>query len=436
MKTSRKMQKRLILIFVTSVCFFQVYGKSMPKPEKIALETIPTVPEMVPGEQSSATIVVPPVINDGHTDNGPIIQKAIDGCPAAGGIIVLNCGGTIVSSPVSLKSNVYLKIGEGTILQAIARSHYPDYEGIPPHFISATAAQNTGITGGGTIDGNGKDWWDAYYKTSAPDKRPKLIFFANCDHVVVSDITVQNAPKFNIQPDQCTFVVFRNITIRNPSDSPNTDGIDPSSSDTVYIDHCAISTGDDNIAIKSAHGPCKNIYITNCTFGTGHGLSIGSETNTGVDHMLVQNCTFTGGDNGIRIKTPRKRGGLVQNIQFSNITMSAIRKYPLEISAYYPESSIPAAGTADEQPFAAGKTPQIQNILLENVTIALSNNRGGIIIGLPESPLSNIQLAHVTYESNHPVIIRNAHVYAYSGSNGGTTFTPECVLQEHTVFKP
>src|SRR5574344_257570 len=224
------------------------------KTERIALETIPPLPSAaVPGDDdNNSKASIPPLVIDGETDNAKTIQAAIDLLGMQGGIIALCGNGTAITSPIMLKNNVYLKICEGLTVKAVKRDLYPF---IPndrcPALISASGCSNTGVFGKGTVDGNGSDWWKYFdLHSSEYDSRPKLILFTNCTNVIVKDITVHNSAKFNLQPVNCKNVIFYNITISNPSDSPNTDGIDPSSSDTVFIDSCRISTGDDNIALK------------------------------------------------------------------------------------------------------------------------------------------------------------------------------------------
>src|SRR5207253_753065 len=137
----------------------------------------------------------------------------------------------------------------------------------------------------------------------------------------------QNSPTFHLVPTDCEDVVITNVTIKAPPHSPNTDAIDPSISRRVLITKCLIDVGDDNVAIKSGKKierrqfACEDITITDCIFKHGHGVSVGSETVGGVRNLLVKNCTFEQSDNGLRIKSPRGRGGAVENIVYSNITM-------------------------------------------------------------------------------------------------------------------
>ena len=191
------------------------------------------------------------------------------------------------------------------------------------------------FTGGGTIDGGGSVWWGEAEK--AREKvpgytlpRPNLIVLQRCQNVRMENITLQNSPKFNFGPDECEDVVVSNVTILNPEHSANTDGIDPSNCKNVLITRCHIDTGDDNVAIKAGHKEpgrefaCEDITVTDCTFLHGHGMSIGSETFGGVRNVLVKNCVFENTENGIRIKSQRGKGGLVENITYQDIVMTNV----------------------------------------------------------------------------------------------------------------
>src|SRR5205823_15131657 len=122
-----------------------------------------------------------------------------------------------------------------------------------------------------------------------------------------------------------------------------------------YIRHvlntkCLMYVCDDNIAIKSGRKVeghpfgCEDFTIENCTFNHGHGVSIGSETVGGVRNVIVRNCTFGDTENGLRIKSPRGRGGRVENVFYSNITMTAISPTAITVTTYYPK--IPATDEA------------------------------------------------------------------------------------------
>src|SRR5262249_138358 len=151
------------------------------------------------------------------------------------------------------------------------------------------------------------------------------IVLSKCKNIRVQGVTLQNSPSFHLVPTDSEDIVIDSVTIRAPGDSPNTDAIDPSACKNVLITKCVLDVGDDNVAVKSGHsvrgrnGACEDITVTDCTMLHGHGMTIGSETVGGVRNLTVRNCTFKDTVSGIRIKSYRGRGGLVENITYSDI---------------------------------------------------------------------------------------------------------------------
>jgi polygalacturonase len=152
---------------------------------------------------------------------------------------------------------------------------------------------------------------------------------------VLSGVTLKNAPKFHVVIEKTTGFTVWGITINTPANSVNTDGIDPSASTNGIIAYNKISTGDDNIAIKASSAPTvSNIVIAHNHFGRGHGMSIGSETNAGVQNVAVCDLTIDGAQNGLRIKSDASRGGMVQQISYTDVCMRNVSD-PLVFDSYY-----------------------------------------------------------------------------------------------------
>jgi polygalacturonase len=344
---------------------------------------------------------------DGVTKDTKAIQAAVDACASKGGGTVRLSGGTFLTGPVLLKSNITLEIAKDAVLLGSPdRADYPMVtfarnQTVQP-LVSAVNAENVAITGEGTIDGNGKVWWD--YIVGARDAgvlgndhpRPMGVVFDHTKHVRMEGVTVQNAGFWQIVPYYADDVTIRNIRILAPK-SPNTDAIDPFSSSNIVIDHVYSSVGDDNIAIKSGainspgpDAPSKNITITDCTFENGHGISIGSEIAGGVQNVRVERVSFKGTDQGIRIKSGRDRGNDVSNISYKDITMVDV-KTAILITEYYPH----AAPEGEVPAVPVGRlTPKFHNISIENVT-ATGSNSAGTIVGLPESPVLGLTMKNV-----------------------------------------
>lgn len=224
-----------------------------------------------------------------------------------------------------LKSHITLDIEPGaTLLGSQDKADYPDttelrQPAVKP-LIEARDAEDITITGGGTIDGNGKPWWDDVYAHRhnpdfEPDKRPRLLILGHCRNVLIEQVTIQNSASWQVVPYYSDHVTIRDGRILAPAHSPNTDGIDPFSSHHVLIDHMTIDVGDDNVAIKSGQpgspgpdDPSTYITVKDCTFLHGHGMSIGSELSGGVQHVSVERVSFENTGNGVRIKSNRDRG--------------------------------------------------------------------------------------------------------------------------------
>ena len=344
---------------------------------------------------------------DGVSKDTVAIQKAIDACAGKGGTVVLS-GGTFVSGPVSLKSEMTLAIRkDATLLGSPDRADYPVFtfarkQTVQP-LVSAVNAEDVTIDGGGTIDGNGHIWWE--YVRGVKDSgvlgtdhpRPMGVLFDHSKDIIMKDVTVQNSGFWQIVPYYSSDLQFRNLRITAPR-SPNTDAIDPFSSSHIVIDHVFSSTGDDNIAIKSGaidspgpDDPSTDITITDCTFENGHGLSIGSEISGGVQNVHAERIHFKGTDNGIRIKANRDRGHDVSNISFKDLDMVDV-KTPILISEYYPK--VYPEGEVAAAPVQR-LTPHFHGISIENVT-ATGANAAGVIVGLPESPVVDLTLKNVT----------------------------------------
>jgi len=253
--------------------------------------------------------------------NAAAINAALNACSTAGGGTVVIPAGIFQCAPMSLNglSNVNLQV-DGT-LQA---PDMADFGSNPAgsYYIYWKYAYNDMLSGSGTIDGNGASW-------SGSSSKPKFINFSNGQVVAVENLHVQNTPKegFTFSGSQTADVTFDGVTVFNPSNSPNTDGIDPNGNN-ILIENCNVSTGDDDIALKcspsNVQNGCNNIRITNCTFGYGHGLSIGGQTNMGLTNMTVTNCTFTNTNYGFRLKAGKGNGGVVKNVTFSNCTMTNV----------------------------------------------------------------------------------------------------------------
>lgn len=357
--------------------------------------------------------------SDGQTLDTVAIQKVLDECGGAGGGTVDFPAGTYLSQPIILHSKTTVQLDAGATL--LATTNQSDFMKVPGDwlkaksssdfvpFVGGTNLADVTFTGQGTIDGNGAAWWGAAenarrIKPGYTLPRPCLVLLERCRNVLMENITLQNSPKFHFVPTDCEGVAVSNVTILAPEHAANTDAIDPVCCKNVLITKCRIDVGDDNVAISAGHKvkgrefASEDTTVTDCVFLHGHGVSIGSGTLGGVRNVTVRNCTFENTQNGIRIKSQRGRGGLVENISYSDITMKNVDP-AITFTCYYTynsakdpvQKSIPQEDSA--QPFGE-KTPVFRNIRISNLT-ATCQDSAGIIIGLPESLISNVVLKNV-----------------------------------------
>ncbi|MGH2625004.1 MAG: glycoside hydrolase family 28 protein, partial [Sphingobacterium sp.] len=218
-------------------------------------------------------------------------------------------------------------------------------------------------------------------------------------------MTIKNSPFWTINPEFCDNVTVDGVTINNPP-SPNTDGINPESCSNVHIANCHISVGDDCITIKSGKDrsgrkearPAENYTISNCTMLAGHGgVVIGSEMSGDVKKITISNCVFDGTDRGIRIKTARGRGGVVEDIRVSNVVMRNIKEQAIVLDMQY-------AKTVKEP--VSDRTPRFRNIHLSNITA--QGKQAGYLNGLEEMPIEEISFNDIVMDTELGFDIKEA----------------------------
>lgn len=283
-----------------------------------------------------------------------------------------------------------------------------DFEGYPhicaKPLLYARSCKNVTVTGGGTLDGNGMKWWQAKRNGTLPCMRPYLVCFNECEDVMIEGLTLVNSPVWTVHPLLCDRVTVRNLTIRNPYDSPNTDGIDPDYSSNVTIENCTIDVGDDCIAIKSGTQertimhPSENITITNCRMVHGHGaLVLGSEMSGDIRNVTLSSCEFSDTDRGLRIKTNRGRGGRVSGIVMKNVTMNRVM-CPFVINMRYTagkDGRAPAVSAPEALPVNEG-TPAVSDVTLTDIVCENCTSAAGFFDGLPESPVERVTVSNVS----------------------------------------
>ncbi len=333
--------------------------------------------------------------------------------------------------------------------------------------ISGSGLKNIAITGEGTINGSGeawrplrkfkvtdrhwksvvnsggvmlgKDYWfpsqkslDGFLKSdmnvpkgmvTADDwlaikdfLRPVMVSFIECENVYLQGVLFENSPSWNIHPLMCTNLIVDNITVRNPSYAQNGDGIDIESCVNVLVINSLFDVGDDAICIKSGkdldgrkrNRPTENVIIDNCKVFRGHGgFVVGSEMSGSVRNISVKNCQFLGTDVGLRFKSTRGRGGVVENIYISDIYMFDIATDSFLFDLYYNgKSASESLADGDSQPSedsipkVTEETPTFRNIYVKNL-VSRNARRAMYFNGLPEMNISNINIENAIFSSKY-----------------------------------
>src|SRR5215212_4679620 len=217
-------------------------------------------------------------------------------------------------------------------------------------------------------------------------------------------------------------ITVRNVYAKNPWYAQNGDGIDLESCKNTIIENSTFDVGDDGICIKSGKDevgrkrgmPTENLIVRNCTVYHAHGgFVIGSEMSGGAKNIWVDNCTFIGTDIGLRFKTTRGRGGIVENIFINNIAMKDIVGEAILFDMYYAaQDPIPLAGEKREAPKVVmlpvtEATPQFKNFYVSNVYCD-GAEKAVFIRGLPEMNIKNIVFNTMILQAKHGIEMSEA----------------------------
>lgn len=330
--------------------------------------------------------------------------------------------------------------------------------------IYAYGAENIAITGSGTFDGSGDSWrpvkkskmtaaqWDKlvksggvvdgniWYPTSGslkgakattdfnnptgieteeawdeirPWLRPVLLNIVKSKRVLLEGVTFKNSPAWCLHPLSCEDITLNNVKVFNPWYSQNGDALDLESCKNALVVNCLFDAGDDAICVKSGKDedgrrrgePCQNVVVKNNTVLHGHGgFVVGSEMSGGVKNIYVSDCTFLGTDVGLRFKSTRGRGGVVENIYINNINMIDIPNEALLFDLFYGGKK----GVGGIPPVTE-ETPAFRNIYISNVTCKGAGKKAMFFNGLPEMPIENVAVKDVIVsEATEGIVINQA----------------------------
>lgn len=256
------------------------------------------------------------IVNDSTLLQTNAIQHVIDLASNNGGGVVVIPKGTFLSGALFFKPNTHLWLLEEARLKAIDDvKHYPvldtRIEGETRKyfsaFINADGVDGFTIGGNGTIDGNGRRFWEEFRArrtfnpqcTNVDCMRYRLVYISNSSNVTVQDVRLINSPFWTNHLYRCNHVRYLGCYIYSPTDgievygkkygAPSTDAIDIDVCHDVLVDRCYMSVNDDAVVLKGGkgtwadkkpeNGPNRNIIIQNCQYGIVHGcLTVGSES--------------------------------------------------------------------------------------------------------------------------------------------------------------
>lgn len=350
-------------------------------------------------------------VNDPAASSSDAFRRAIAACHAAGGGTVEVPAGRYLTGPIDMVDNMTLQIDrDAVVLFVTGRENYPDissrWEGqteTGPHpLLFADGLHDIAITGAGTIDGQGAPWWKdmdmAERGNARPNRpirrRPPLVQIRNCDHVRIDGPTFTNSPFWAIHLLYSENIDVGNCRIINPPNSPNTDALNTDSCRHVVVHDCFADVGDDGFGIKSGrdeegrqmHRPTEDVTYIRCHVAHAHSVcAIGSEESGDVRHVRFIDCDGEGTDNGIRIKSTRGRGGVVEDVVASDIRLKNVGT-AIVLSMHYTRTP--------PEPFSE-RTPVFRNISIDHLT-ATNVKKCCTIEGLEEHPIENITLDDIT----------------------------------------
>jgi len=384
-------------------------------------------------------------VADGKTMNTAAIQKAIDVCSKNGGGIVAFKKGIYLTGSIFIKTGIHFRVDKEVEIRG--SQDIKDYKQIdtrvagiemkwPAALINVQKQENVIIDGEGTVNGQGKVFWDYYWnlrKEYEPKglrwivdydaQRPRTILISDSKNIFLKGVQIQQAGFWTVQVLYSEYVTVDGVIIRNNigGHGPSTDGIDIDSSKWILVQNCDIDCNDDNFCLKAGRDwdglrvnrPTEYVVIRDCIALKGAGLlTLGSETSGGIRHVYASNITGNGTKNGLNIKSASNRGGTVEDVLMENIQMENINTF-LQVSMNwnpsYSYSKLPEGYTEETLPEHWKKMlakvdppskgiPHFKNITLKNIHVKKIETAINVE-GMKESMIENITLNDVHIEA-------------------------------------
>jgi len=296
---------------------------------------------------------------------------------------------------------------------------------------------------GGVVSPDGSEWWPskealegqqylahiehsaktltaADYAKAREYLRPDMVRLVQCDGILLDGPTFRNSPRFHLHPVQCENMIVRNVKVQTDWYAQNGDGCDLSACRNVVVYKTTVDVGDDGFCIKPSRiaktqkeGPsCQNIIFADCIVYHAHGgFVIGSESERGASNILVRNCIFMGTDVGLRFKSLRGKGGVIENIYVDGVRMRAIQNEAILFDMYYgggsPEDEATKKRAESKAVPVNDLTPRFQDFDLRNI-VCDGASRAVLIDGLPEMPVKNITMTNLSIAARSSCLLQDA----------------------------
>ncbi len=350
--------------------------------------------------------------SDGVTLNTRSIQAAIDYIGSHGGGVLEISVGRYLTGSIHLKSNVELRLLEGAVL--VGSTNPYDYDMVEGNYglLLAKGQKNISVKGKGVIDGRGFDcalnflnqvhlgFLDDTTKYDRVTKRPKLIYFRECENVVIEGINLRNSAEWTLVTDQCENLTISGI-LMDSKNYWNNDGLDIVDCRHVLIKDSFIDASDDAICFKShsAEHLCEDIEVRNCIArSSASGFKFGTVSRGGFKNIrIINNKVYDTHRSAITIQSVD--GGEIENILVDNL--EAVNTS----NAIYLRTGIR---------WNNGKMGYLRNITLSNIKVEVPlgkadagysyegpiedlprNTSPSGIVGIPDIPIENVILKNV-----------------------------------------
>jgi polygalacturonase len=415
-------------------------------------------------------------VGDGRTLCTRTLQRAIDACAATSGGVVLVPPGRYLTGALMLRSRVNIHLSAGATLLASQRPQdFPAIKGrdegiertLHSSLLTGFDLERVAITGQGVLDGQGAPWWEAHIATwkmrtdahlpresenpaGAPLRwpRPRVISLIRCHDVLVDGLLIKDTPFYAIHLTYCEDVLVRGVTTQQAIDAHNT-AVVIDSSKRVTIAGCRLTHGGDAIGIKSGYNEdgrrvgisSEDILIADCQMyhlGSS-GVAIGSETAGGIRNLVITDCVIDQSRNAVHIRSPRGRGGTVENIRMTNVVIDRVQECAIRISHFFDSVRMGALKDSVRRNLETARsrsapvdegTPAFRNFTFSGLTVARAQQMA-LIEGLPERPIRGLVFQDIeASELKHGIACSLAAQMTISNLTVGTLEAPAVDARE------